>query len=384
MKRSFYGIAMVCAAALSLWPASAAAKSDAARSFVLPAIESFAPPSGAWTGRVVGLPGPLPESGASEKKAAPGLPTFTRSIVARGRSYRYTMVGSDPYAARPARITIPVQIIPVRVELSDGTVLDATDSGPGCAGPGDPLTNTLESPLFTDFDYGEGGRQYVEENRRAEFWALVQAKPNSSVRVAPIVLPTLTLTVNGPSFATPCGRAAIVSLPSLDKFIRGTLFPVIKKLGVSPKTFPLLLFSNVYFGVSKDFIAAGYHSSFNFGGIQTYGVAEYDTTHTNPHSSDITVLSHELAEWYDDPFVNNATPAWGHIGQVEGCQGNLEVGDPLTGEGVDFEIPMPNGLTYHPQELAFFSWFYNQSPSLGLDGMYSWGGTLTSPAAPCN
>jgi len=42
-----------------------------------------------------------------------------------------------------------------------------------------------------------------------------------------------------------------------------------------------------------------------------------------------------------------------------------------------------NGLTYHPQELAFFSWFFDQVPSLGLDGLYSWGGTFKSPASPC-
>jgi hypothetical protein len=48
--------------------------------------------------------------------------------------------------------------------------------------------------------------------------------------------------------------------------------------------------------------------------------------------SDTVILSHELAEWVNDPFVNNPTPAWGNTGQVVGaCQNNLEVGDPLTG-----------------------------------------------------
>jgi hypothetical protein len=377
MKRSFYVTGLVCAAVLSLCPAGAVAGREAGPSFVLPVDESFVPPSGAWTARVVGIPGPL----SLEKKALPGLPTFTRTVVARGRRYRYTMVGSDPYAARPVPVTIPVQIIPVRVEFNDGTVLDPTESGPGCAGPGDPLTNTLESPLFTNFDYGEGGRQYVEENRRSEFWAVVHAKPNSTVRVAPIVLPTITLTVNVPSIAKPCGRAAVIPFPSLDQLIRTTLIPQLRGQGVSPKTFPVLLFSNVLFRHPTEGIFAGYHSVFSLGGSQTYGVALYDTIHSSDLSSDISVLSHELAEWYDDPFVNNATPPWGNIGQVDGCQATLEVADPLT--DTLFEIPMPNGLKYHPQELAFFSWFFNQSPSLGLDGAYSWGGTLTSPAAPC-
>jgi hypothetical protein len=29
-----------------------------------------------------------------------------------------------------------------------------------------------------------------------------------------------------------------------------------------------------------------------------------------------------------------------------------------------------NGFKYHPQELAFFSWFYRQHPSLGVNGWY--------------
>lgn len=109
----------------------------------------------------------------------------------------------------------------------------------------------------------------------------------------------------------------------------------------------------------------------------------YDTSQSSPSSKDVTVLSHEIAEWYDDPLVNNATPLWGHIGQVDGCQGNLEVGDPLTGSP-SFEIEMPNGFTYHPQETAFFSWFYNQVSSLGINGSYSSGGTFTSPAELCH
>ena len=30
-------------------------------------------------------------------------------------------------------------------------------------------------------------------------------------------------------------------------------------------------------------------------------------------------------------IATNPTPKWGHIGQVSGCQSNLEVGDPLSG-----------------------------------------------------
>lgn len=384
MKRSRHPLTLACAAAAYLCLVGAAAddeREEAALespSFALAADgEDLALPSGPWTARVVGIPGTEPEE--SERRAAPGLPTFTGRVVARRRTYRFTLVGSDPSAARPRPIVVPVQIIPVRVEFNDGTVLDPTLPGPPCAGAGTPLTNTLQSPLFTDADYGEGNRQYVEENRRVEFWAMTHAKPSYSVRLAPVVLPTIVLTFDGPSSAATCGRFGVLPFFPLDHVLRTTLIPQLKRQGVSAQTFPLFLFSNVFTHDPKLGYFVGYHSSI---GAQTFGIAEYDTNQLSHGAADISGLSHELAEWYDDPFVNNATPPWGHIGQVDGCQANLEVGDPLTGHL--FRVTMPNGMTYHPQELAFFSWFFNQAPSLGLRGLYSWGGTLAGPALPCS
>jgi hypothetical protein len=42
---------------------------------------------------------------------------------------------------------------------------------------------------------------------------------------------------------------------------------------------------------------------------------------------------------------------------------------------------MPNGFTYHLQELAFFSWFYG-APSIAVNGWYSDNNTFTSDAGP--
>ena len=51
-------------------------------------------------------------------------------------------------------------------------------------------------------------------------------------------------------------------------------------------------------------------------------------------------------------------------------------GDPLT---ITLGSPLFTDKDYGEEELAFFSWFFDQVPSLGLEGLYSWGGTLTSP-----
>jgi hypothetical protein len=84
----------------------------------------------------------------------------------------------------------------------------------------------------------------------------------------------------------------------------------------------------------------------------------------------------------DDPAGNNPTPPWGNVGQVTGCQSNLEVGDPLS--GTDITVTMSNSYTYHLQELAFVSWFYRTSPSIGVNGWYSSNGTFKTPAAACD
>src|SRR4051794_24363781 len=114
---------------------------------------------GVWTDRVVGIPGENPRKAALHL----ALPSFSSSIVARRRLYRYTMVGANPSLRSAKKVTIPVQIIPVRFEFPDGTVLDPSVPSSGCAGSGAPLALTLESPLFQNADYGEGGRQFVEE-----------------------------------------------------------------------------------------------------------------------------------------------------------------------------------------------------------------------------
>ncbi len=297
------------------------------------------------------------------------------------------MVGSDVFAARARNVAVPVKIIPVRFEFPDGSNFDPTESGPSCTGGGAPLDLTLQSPVFSDYDYGDGDRQFYEFVRRLEFWPFTgggRVNPGYSVRVSPSVLPTLPVSLPSgyQTVSARCGRFGMVDLHSLEVFLHTQIFPQFARLGITPASFPLFLFTNIVV-VDGDNYYLGYHSSLSTSkGVQTYGVAEYDTSQNDSASRDVAVLSHEIAEWYDDPYVNNFTPLWGHTGQVTDCYGKLEVGDPLTGAPL-FEIRMPNGVAYHPQETAYFSWFFAQSPGYGSGGYYSSGRTFTSPAPPC-
>jgi len=336
---------------------------------------------GTWTDRVVGIPGESTEKAALRL----ALPSFSSSIVARGKLYKFTMVGTNPFLRNAKKVTIPVQVIPVRFDFPDGTVLDPSAPSSGCAGNGTPLSLTLQSPLFQNADYGEGPRQFAEEIRRLEFWSYAgpgRLNPGYSVRLS-VSSPAyihFTLPEGYQTKAAPCGRVGFIDLASWKEALQ-QLMPVLHYAGVSTKTLPIFLFLNVITDTG-DGLIAGFHTWFNSSGVQTYGVAMYDNSQKSSGSKDIAVLSHEILEWYDDPLVNNATPPWGHLGQVDGCQANLEVGDPLTGSPL-FEVDMPNGVTYHPQETAFFSWFYGQVPSLGVNGVYSSGGSFTAPADLC-
>src|SRR5205823_808251 len=111
-----------------------------------------------------------------------------------------------------------------------------------------------------------------------------------------------------------------------------TVFPQLASAGVLPSTLPVFIIENVvmYDTTAANCCILGYHSGFsnaNFqNALQTYAVSDFDTSGDFGSTRDIASLSHELAEWLDDPTGANPTPAWGNTGQVSGCQSNLEVG----------------------------------------------------------
>ena len=190
-------------------------------------------------------------------------------------------------------------------------------------------------------------------------------------------------TIAAAEATTVCGthKLGVIDINYLDfairQYITGKLGPA------ATTTFPLFLLDNVvmYIGNSSGCCVLGYHDAMtNAGRLQTFGVAMYDKSGDFRGSADTSVLSHEVAEWMDDPTGTNPTKPWGHVGQVSGCQDNLEVGDPLSGTGITDTL---NGKKYHLQELAFFSWFYHSSPSLGVNGWFSTNGTFKTAAKPC-
>ncbi len=333
------------------------------------------------------------------------VPVWRGTKKINGVSYQYAIVGKNPKTAQTnPTTTITAEIIPIKLRIKtsliSGTVFDPTKANATCSPGASPLTLTKQSPIFTNTSWtfggtSEGTTQYTDAFQRANFSTYTGptgVNPNYHVLLSARTQPVMNVTMSGSvDTHAPCGTIGYIDLDTWDKYVQTTLFPALATQGVGPKTFPIFLLSNVAMSQGSQCCALGYHNAFSnpaFGGaIQTYAVAEYDTngTYASGGTQDITALSHEVGEWMNDPFAQNITPPWGdvgNVGQVNGCQDDYEVGDPLSDNtNTIIPITMPNGHTYHPQELAFFSWFYRDTPSIAVNGWYSNHGYLTTAAS---
>jgi hypothetical protein len=330
----------------------------------------------------------------AQAAATPSIPLFSATVRDGGSTFGYAMVGKNPFVVqKQPTTTVPTTIIPVVIAFANGDTWDprAVDSCDSQSA----LTRARKSPIFVaqPWKFGPtsvGTGQYVDAFRRGEFYRETNPhgiNPGYHVELAVTTHAALVVhvpTADAAESTTVCGthKLGAVEIDYLDaqiqRYITGTLGPA------ASTTFPLFLLDNVveYVGFTSQCCVFGYHSVMgNAGRLQTYGVAAYDNTGDFKGSADTTVVSHEVAEWMDDPLGDNPTQPWGNVGQVAGCQANLEVGDPLSGTAITDVV---NDKRYHLQELAFFSWFYHSNPSLGANGWYSSNGTFRTPAAPCN
>ncbi len=338
-----------------------------------------------------------------------------------GNEYTGVMVGSKPFDHGSGQTNVATQIIPivfkthtVATSVGAGGILvttpgnntfNPTQPDRACLGSrnNNPLRLFQQSPIFqsADFNYGGtnvGRTQTTDAFQRANFWKVID-RNDYHVTLGPVTnfnpimidvpaasgLALATTSLGPPAFCAPMG---IVDANLFDLIINNTILPALAPHGVNHGTFPIFLLYNAVLsdGDPTDLnncCILGYHGTGNNDSTQTYSPMDFDSTGLFGISGlDTATASHEVGEWMDDPFGNNPTPPWGHTGQVPGCQGNLEVGDPLSGTEAP-RIVMPNGFTYHLQELAFFSWFYS-SRSVGVSGWFSDNGTfLTNAGPPC-
>ena len=326
------------------------------------------------------------------------VPLWSSSIASGGKTYKFQMVGKNPFIKESApSVTIGAPIVPVVFTFASGNaggVFDPTQKP--CGESLSDINLVKQSPIFTKLTYTDGATklgtgEYVDIFQRANFWKYVggsaKTNPNYAVNLTGTVESAVHITVGtsaGEVQGSGCGAIGLINLSTWDTYLQQTLIPSLS--GISPTKIPIFIFRNVamFQGTVSACCALGYHSGYtNSGGTpQFYTVTDIDDSGNFSGVEDVSDLAHEVGEWMDDPSGTNPTPKWGHVGQdPNSCQANLEVGDPLT--DTNLAITAANGITYHPQELTFFSWFYRQKPSIGVNGFYSLADTFTAPSKPC-
>lgn len=323
----------------------------------------------------------------AQSAAGATLPAFTSSVKSPldGNLYTYHILGKNPSTSTTTTNITYVPIVAI-ITFGDGTVLDPTK--PGCGDTISVENRFFKGPNFAPVNLASNGvavgpAQLGDAHQRAEFWSHVNGDRYHTVlttSIKPIVIHMTAPPIAATAAGACAGKGHRIGAIEIDEF--DYLMRKIDAKYATTSQLPLVLTYNVFetdaFG---NCCIIGYHSAFHrTTGTQVYAVGAYnDSGIFNAPVEDVDAWTHEIGETFNDPFVNNATPAWGNIGQVSGCQNNLEVGDPLTGTAYTLSM---NGFTYHPQELAFFDWFY-RTPSHGTAGKYSFRGTFTTTQPLC-
>ncbi len=317
----------------------------------------------------------------AEAFASANIPMWSGSFTFQATTYTFVMIGTDPSGG--SATNVPVVIIPLKFNFARGISLSAESTV--CGDSETALQRTQASPILQAAAFSPGGTnvgttQYIDAFQRGNFWNSVStSSPNYHVLLSPVTVePLQTISVskrNGTTVAGPCARIGEVDINFFDSKAQSLL----TTLGIPATSFPIFLDYNTFLTSNRSCCILGYHSA--TAGNQTYAFAAYsDPGIFSVPIQDIHALSHEVGEWMDDPFGNNIVPAWGHVGQVSGCQNNLEVGDPVT--GIAFTVAL-NSFTYHPEDLVFLPWFSRQSPSSSVNGWYTFLNTFSSLAAAC-
>jgi hypothetical protein len=303
------------------------------------------------------------------------LPSWSSSFAYNGRTYTYSMVGTDP-AKGPATTTVPVTLVPLKLTFSNGVAFDGTQK----------VQSTTASPLFQPAPFNTDTTQYGDAIQRAEFWNSVsKTSPQYHVLLGtPTIAATVSLNIPAASGKTerdPSGKTiGLIDQRWLDVQLRSLLIAD----HFTSTMLPIFLANNIYLypGKLKQCCIGGYHSTVqNSAGLQTYiWSTNADAGIQGGFGEDVSILSHEVAEWFNDPFNSNVVPNWtSPLAPRYGCDNTLEVGDPL----VKVVFTVTGFSSYHLQDEAFFSWFARQSPSIALNGLYTYLGTFKTLSKLC-
>jgi hypothetical protein len=330
--------------------------------------------------------------------------------------YPFTIVGSNPRLEEST--TVATRIIPLSFTFvagaQDVSVLNIPPSNLPPNGyvataqnatmsAADNVADTIASPVFTPANFaaisGDTGVQFGDAFARAQF-----GKVGTGYHVilgSPRVAETVSIQVpesKGVAVLSPAG----VMVGRVDSaWFKERLAHLIDEMELKPTVLPIFLTNNVGLYSDGNFshcCTLGGHGAgspasnapISLAGkekIRTFVFAAYLTPNgfsRNPSISDIHALSHEIAEWIDNPFgINVVQPYRIPTAPPGTCSTALETGDPLAGVG----IPVPGnpnaaaGFNWHPQDELFLNWFARNGEHPGLAPAplrYTFAGPMTT------
>jgi len=317
-----------------------------------------------------------------------------------GVTYGYYMAGADP--STQTSTTTPVDIIPLDISFS-------ANSGYALNGS-DVVDRTVASPIFRtgnysttahsgDYQIDSGGGELSAGNDGVQYEDAIMRSQFDKIGTG------YHLRLGQPSIHTPVSLTVPMSKGSAYQNSLGAIFGLVDatwfsgrvsqlmgQLHTDPTHLPIFLTGNVmlYVGNVGNCCIIGYHGASVVNGrgggstdgqgrqgVQTFAYASYTAPGTfgdgnggaDPYVRDVHALSHEIAEWGDDPFVHNVVDPWlTPTAPQYGCSTLLETGDPVVGIG--FTMPgntFDNGRYadgyYHPEDEVFLPWFAREDPN---------------------
>jgi hypothetical protein len=328
-------------------------------------------------------------------------------------TWDYTMVGQAPFGqgqdndGNGGTTWIGAPIVPVSLDLRNA------DGSPRFVG-GQRLYSdatqfvapVLSSPVFSNTSYSssEIPTQFTDAVARAEFFHQADDDWHTLLRPRVATPRTMVLIKGTYRFALNADGSCCAFVLIDDQVFGAELFPptatdtttvmgAAENAGdIHTRDISTFLFPNAYLYTNQnpnDCCILGYHTYDVEPGTPANGFREkrYVMAYASwispglfgPSFVDITALSHEMSETFNDPFVNNATPWW--LAPNGNCQNNLETGDVIEGlPNATFPIVL-HGATWNPQNEALLQWFASVSPSSAIHHSYSYPDPTVLPVA---
>ena len=316
--------------------------------------------------------------------------------------FPFTMVGHAPSFA--GTTTLNVDIIPVSLDLRNADNTPRFVNGKRLFFDVTPfIAQLLASPMFQKHTYSSSASstQFVDAVQRAEFHSAPAAWHTV---LKPIVRPTQVMTVLAGKYqfalkpdGTCCNWVTVDSATFNGKLFPSSPTDTFSLFGAAfhagdftTKDVITFFFPNTFLSnPGSSFFFVGFHTFVSMPGTPQNGnrerrfVMNYSSWVTpfvffSDAFQDVTAVSHELTELFNDPFLGNITPWW--KAPNGNCQNDLETGD-VTEDLANATFPVTiGGTTFHPQNEALLEWFERQSPSHAIAGAYSYPDTklLTS------